>query len=38
MIQVGGLRAFEKDVYIPLKYGVSQEVGDTIGLEEYSEA
>lgn len=31
MIQVGGLRAFEKDVYIPLKYGVSQEVGDTIG-------
>jgi len=31
MIQVGGLEAFEKDIYIPLKYGVNQEVGDTIG-------
>jgi len=31
MIQVGGLEAFEKDIYIPLKYGVSQEVGDTLG-------
>lgn len=31
MIQVGGLRAFEKDIYIPLKYGVNQEVGDTLG-------
>jgi alpha-galactosidase len=31
MIQVGGLEAFELDINIPLKYGVSQEVGDTIG-------
>ena len=31
MIQVGGLEAFEKDIYIPLKYGVNQEVGDTLG-------
>ncbi len=31
MIQVGGLEAFENDIYIPLKYGVNQEVGDTIG-------
>jgi len=31
MIQVGGLDAFEQDIYIPLKYGVSQEVGDTLG-------
>ncbi|MEM4461646.1 MAG: alpha-glucosidase/alpha-galactosidase [Candidatus Bathyarchaeia archaeon] len=31
MIQVGGLEAFEYDIYIPLKYGVNQEVGDTIG-------
>ncbi|MEM3389848.1 MAG: alpha-glucosidase/alpha-galactosidase [Thermoproteota archaeon] len=31
MIQVGGLKAFEKDIYIPLKYGVNQEVGDTLG-------
>jgi len=31
MIQVGGLEAFEKDIYIPLKYHVNQEVGDTIG-------
>jgi len=31
MIQVGGLEAFEIDINIPLKYGVNQEVGDTIG-------
>jgi alpha-galactosidase len=31
MIQVGGLDAFGQDIYIPLKYGVSQEVGDTLG-------
>ncbi|MFB0523668.1 MAG: alpha-glucosidase/alpha-galactosidase, partial [Candidatus Bathyarchaeia archaeon] len=31
MIQVGGLDAFEQDIYIPLKYGVNQEVGDTLG-------
>ncbi|MEM2129756.1 MAG: alpha-glucosidase/alpha-galactosidase [Candidatus Bathyarchaeia archaeon] len=31
MIQIGGLEAFEKDIYIPLKYGVNQEVGDTLG-------
>ncbi len=31
MIQVGGLEAFELDINIPLKYGVNQEVGDTIG-------
>jgi len=31
MIQVGGLEAFEQDINIPLKYGVNQEVGDTIG-------
>lgn len=31
MIQVGGLEAFEHDIYIPLKYGVNQEVGDTLG-------
>jgi len=31
MIQVGGLEAFEQDIYIPLKYGVNQEVGDTLG-------
>lgn len=31
MIQVGGLEAFEKDIHIPLKYGVNQEVGDTLG-------
>ena len=30
-IQVGGLEAFELDINIPLKYGVNQEVGDTIG-------
>lgn len=31
MIQVGGLEAFEHDIYVPLKYGVNQEVGDTLG-------
>jgi len=31
MIQVGGLEAFDLDINIPLKYGVNQEVGDTIG-------
>jgi len=31
MIQVGGIEAFEQDIYIPLKYGVNQEVGDTLG-------
>jgi len=31
MIQVGGLEAFELDIKIPLKYGVNQEVGDTLG-------
>jgi len=31
MIQVGGLQAFELDINIPLKYGINQEVGDTIG-------
>ena len=31
IIQVGGLKPFEHDIYIPLKYGVRQAVGDTIG-------
>lgn len=31
MIQVGGLEAFEHDINIPLKYGINQEVGDTLG-------
>lgn len=31
MIQVGGLDAFEKDISIPLKYGIDQAVGDTLG-------
>ncbi|MHC4756673.1 MAG: family 4 glycosyl hydrolase, partial [Planctomycetota bacterium] len=31
MIQVGGLDAFETDYKIPLKYGVDQCVGDTLG-------
>jgi len=31
MIQVGGLQAFEKDIEIPLSYGVDQTVGDTLG-------
>ena len=30
-IQAGGLKPFEHDIYIPLKYGVKQAVGDTIG-------
>jgi len=30
-IQIGGLKPFEYDIYIPLKYGVKQAVGDTIG-------
>ena len=30
LIRVGGLKAFEKDVMIPLKYGVDQCVGDTL--------
>mgnify|MGYP005837978123 CR=1 FL=1 len=30
-IQVGGLEAYEPDIAIPLKYGVSQCVGDTLG-------
>lgn len=31
MIQVGGVEAFELDYKIPLKYGVDQCVGDTLG-------
>jgi len=31
MIQVGGVDAFQKDYEIPLKYGVDQCVGDTMG-------
>ncbi len=31
MIQVGGLEAFKLDVEIPLRYGVDQCVGDTLG-------
>lgn len=31
MIQVGGVDAFEMDVKIPLKYGVDQCIGDTLG-------
>jgi alpha-galactosidase len=31
LIQVGGVDAFEMDITIPLKYGVNQEVGDTLG-------
>lgn len=31
MFQVGGLEAFEPDINIPLKYGVKQAVGDTLG-------
>ena len=30
-IQAGGLEMFEKDIEIPLKYGINQEVGDTLG-------
>ena len=31
MIQVGGLEAFQLDYEIPLKYGVDQCIGDTLG-------
>ena len=31
MIQVGGLEAFEMDYEIPLKYGVDQCIGDSLG-------
>ena len=31
MIQVGGLKPFEVDVSVPLRYGVDQSVGDTLG-------
>jgi alpha-galactosidase len=31
MIQVGGLAPFEHDIAIPLKYGIDQSVGDTLG-------
>jgi len=31
MIQIGGLKAFESDYKIPLKYGVDQCIGDTMG-------
>jgi len=31
MIQIGGLDAYELDVNIPLKYGIKQAVGDTLG-------
>lgn len=31
MVQVGGLEAFEHDINIPLKYGIKQSVGDTLG-------
>ncbi len=31
MIQVGGVDAFELDYKVPLKYGVDQCVGDTMG-------
>jgi alpha-galactosidase len=31
MIQVGGLEAFELDYQIPLKYGVDQCIGDSLG-------
>ena len=31
MIQVGGLEAFKKDYEIPLKYGVDQCIGDSLG-------
>jgi len=30
LVRVGGLSAFEKDIQIPLKYGVDQCVGDTL--------
>ncbi len=31
MILVGGLEAYELDIEIPLKYGIKQTVGDTLG-------
>ena len=31
MFQIGGVAAFESDINIPLKYGVKQAVGDTLG-------
>ena len=31
MIQVGGLQMFEVDIKIPLRYGIDQTVGDTLG-------
>ena len=31
MIQVGGVEAFQKDYEIPMKYGVDQCIGDTMG-------
>jgi len=31
MIQVGGLEMFEVDIKIPLRYGIDQTVGDTVG-------
>ena len=31
LVRVGGLDAFAKDIEIPLKYGVDQCVGDTLG-------
>src|SRR5690625_4132618 len=30
VVRIGGLDAFEKDIEIPLKYGVDQCVGDTL--------
>lgn len=31
VIQVGGVRAYEMDMHIPLRHGINQAVGDTIG-------
>jgi len=31
MIQVGGIKPFEIDIAVPLKHGVDQSVGDTLG-------
>ncbi len=31
VVRIGGLEAFEKDISIPLEYGVDQCVGDTLG-------
>jgi len=30
-LQIGGIAAYEHDVYVPLKYGVDQCIGDTLG-------